>query len=131
MTGDSNSTPSQASAAAKTEKGGDKLRDAWHKYQGELNISQCLEGKPLGHLLLNAQRAIGPLRKAHPGAPEVLLLQGHIDLFKKAEQLKPSVLARVSKAERSAIMEEFGELQRALSSTQPDGHSGSQDEGRD
>ena len=101
--GDAASTSGKSSAM--TSNSPQALQDAWEKYSSQLNIFSSLSGESLGHLATNAQRALGPLKRANPGAAEVLLLQAHIDLFKRSEKVKPSNIQKCPAPERTSILQ--------------------------
>ena len=104
-------TSSRPSGSAATDK---SPESAWAKYSAQLDLSKCVNGDPLGHLLTNAQRALGPLQRNQPASEEVALLSNHIQLFKKAQKAQPPFLGRLSQSERREILEELANAEVAF-----------------
>ena len=87
------------------------------KYVTQLDIAGMLGGQNLGHLLGNAQRALGPMRRKDPTSPAVLQISSHIELFKSAEKMRAPHIYKLAKQEREKILGELALAQVKWSGT--------------
>ena len=105
---------SSAPGSAKTGKSAPTVSavEKWHK---DLNIHKLLTGRAVGVQAHHAVKALGGLRKSQKESKvadptqnvQILLLQAHLDLFRRAEGLLPGNIKRVSKEERLAVLHEL------------------------
>ena len=89
------SSKSQASAAASGDSG--------DKWETSLSLEKLLRGEPLGCRAWHARQSLMKLKNAEPKknlTAEMVLLDAHISLFKRAEMIVPSKVKGISKAER-------------------------------
>ena len=76
-------------------------------YIQQLDIGAMLGGKNLGHLVGNAQRALGPMRRKDASSSPVLQISAHLELFKSAEKLRAGSISKLTKAERDKILSDL------------------------
>ena len=108
----SSGASSVAAGSTATGKHGLSPVEKWDK---DLSIGRLLSGKLQGLKRHNAFKTLGGLRKAQQAAAvpdpaqdvQVLLLQGHLELFKRAECLLPGQIKKISKTERVSILREL------------------------
>ena len=69
-----------------------------------LSVEKLLAGEKLGVAKFQAERAVQNLGRSPEGAVRKVLLQSHVDVFKDAQAILPSVVHKVPKARRDAIL---------------------------
>ena len=109
--GDGSSVAASKKESASTSSTGDKEKDPQKIYQRwveELDIELALQGASLGGPLYHAKRAVADMKKGDDGPiVEAILLQGHIDLFQRAQQLLPRSISKLNAQVRMNIVRDL------------------------